>query len=282
MAANPDRPVVVLGDRRYAVERRWGELPKDYRLELISQLAVDRHGRVYVNKRSEPPILVFEPSGRFRAAWGAGRITDAHGILVTADDRVFVVDRDRHQVLIFTVDGELSGTLGERDHPRFQAPFNHPTSVAVAPDGEIYVSDGYGNSAVHRFSADHRLIRTWGSPGQGPGEFSTPHAVWIDRSNRVLVADRENNRVQLFDRDGEYLGEWGDFYHPMGLYEDARGMVYVTDEIPRLSMVTPEGKLAGRCRPSFNRPHGISGNAGGDLFIAEMNPQSIVKLALMA
>lgn len=282
MAKNADRPVVSLGDRRYAVERRWGELPNNHRLELISQLAVDRRGRVYVNKRSDPPVLVFEPSGRFRAAWGGGRVADAHGIFITADDRVFVIDRDRHQVLFFTVEGELLGTLGERDNPRFQAPFNHPTDVAVADDGEIYVSDGYGNSAVHRFSADHRLVSTWGSPGEGPGQFSTPHAIWIDRSNRVLVADRENNRVQIFDRDGLFLGEWRDFYHPMDIYEDARGMVYVTDEIPRLSMMAPDGRLAGRCRPSFNRPHGISGNAEGDLFIAELNPPSIVKLALMA
>ena len=276
-----DRPVVALGDRRYAVERRWAELPGNERLELISQLAVDRHGRVYVNRRRDPPVLVFEPSGKLGAAWGEGRLTDAHGIFVTADDRVFVIDRDRHQVLVFSLDGKLLGTLGERDRPRFQAPLNHPTDVAVADDGEIYVSDGYGNSAVHRFSADHRLIRTWGSPGQGPGEFSTPHAIWIDRSNRVLVADRENHRVQIFDREGAYLGEWRDFYLPMDLYEDARGMVYVTDHIPRLSMMTPEGKLAGRCRPTFNLPHGISGNAEGDLFIAEMNPPSIVKLALL-
>ena len=185
-------------------------------------------------------------------------------------------------MLVFTVDGELLGTLGERDKPRFQAPFNHPTDVAVADDGDIYVSDGYGNSAVHRFSADHRLIRTWGSPGAGPGEFSTPHAIWIDRSNRVLVADRENHRVQIFDRDGRYLAEWRDFYLPMDLHEDARGMVYVTDQIPRLSMMTPDGRLAGRCRPTFNLPHGISGNAEGDLFIAELNPASIVKLALIA
>ena len=282
MAANPDGLVVSLGDRKYAVERLWGELPGEHRLRVISQLAVDRRGRVYVLQRSDPPVLVFEPSGRFHAAWGQGRVTDAHGIFITPDDRLFLIDRDAHQVLIFTLDGEPLGALGKRNSPSFQAPFNHPTDVAVADDGEIYVSDGYGNSVVHRFSADHRLMRTWGSPGEGPGQFSTPHAVWIDKSNRVLVADREHNRVQLFDRDGAYLDEWRDFYHPMDIYGDARGMVYVTDQIPRLSMIAPDGSLVGRCRPSFNLPHGISGNADGDLFIAEQNPPSIVKLALIA
>lgn len=277
-----DRLVVVLGDRRYSVERPWGELPTDLAYGFISQLALDSKGCVYVFQRGEPPVLVFEPSGSFVAAWGHNRIADAHGISIAPDDRVFLVDRDAHQVLIFSTEGELLGSLGERHVPRFQAPFNHPTGVAVAPDGDIYVTDGYGNSAVHRFASTGELKRTWGCPGTGPGEFSTPHAVWVDRSGRVLVADRENNRVQIFDREGEYLDEWGDFYHPMDLYEDDSGMVYVTDQIPRLSMLSPDGRLVGRCRPVLNVPHGVWGNAEGDIFLAEMNPSRVTKLAVLA
>ena len=277
-----DSLVVVLGDRRYHVERPWGELPSDMEFGPISQLALDSAGRVYVFQRAEPPVLVFEPSGKFRAAWGRGCVADAHGIFISPEDRVFLVDRDAHQVLIFTVDGTLVGALGERHVPRLQAPFNHPTDVAVAPDGDIYVSDGYGNSAVHCFAPTGELRRTWGCPGTGPGEFSTPHAIWVDRSGRVLVADRENNRVQIFGREGEYLDEWGDFYHPMDIYEDDRGMVYVTDQTPQLSMVSPEGRLAGRCRPVLNTPHGVWGNAEGDIFLAEMNPTRVTKLALLA
>ena len=205
--------VVVMGDRRYRVERPWGELPHDTRLAALSQLAVDSHGRVYAYQRADPPVVVFEPTGAFRAAWGHGLIADAHGIFISADDRVFLVDRDAHQVLIFTTGGDPLGALGTRNATRFQAPFNHPTDVAVAPDGEIYVSDGYGNSAVHRFSASGEHMTSWGRPGSGPGEFTTPHAIWVDRADRVLVADRENNRVQLFDRDGRFIEAWGDFYH---------------------------------------------------------------------
>lgn len=277
-----DRLVVALGDRRYHVERPWGVLPPDMAFGLISQLALDSAGRVYVFQRGDPPVLVFEPSGAFRAAWGQGRFADAHGIYISPDDLVFLVDRDAHQVLIFNLDGDLLGTLGERHAPRLQAPFNHPTDVAVAPDGEIYVSDGYGNSAVHRFGPDGALRQTWGRPGSGPGEFTTPHAIWVDRANRVLVADRENDRVQVFDREGEYLAEWRDFYHPMDIYEDGRGMVFVTDQIPRLSMISPQGRLVGRCRPVLNTPHGVSGNAAGDIFLAEMAPTRITKLALIA
>lgn len=273
--------VVALGERRYRVVRPWGRLPADMRFGHISQLAVDAEGSVYVYQRGDPPVIVFDRDGVFRGGWGQGAIADAHGITITRDGRVFLVDRDAHQILIFSLDGKRLGSLGERHSPRFQAPFNHPTAVAVAPDGEIYVTDGYGNSVVHRFTADGKPIQTWGRPGRGPGEFSTPHGVWIDRVNRVLVVDRENNRVQIFDRDGRYLSEWDDFYHPMDLYEDERGMVYVTDQIPRLSLMTPAGELAGRCRPVLNTPHGIWGNARGDLFIAEMNPTRVTQLALL-
>jgi peptidylglycine monooxygenase len=271
-----------MGDRRYRVERPWGELPHDTRLAALSQLAVDSEGRVYAYQRADPPVIVFEPTGAFRAAWGHGLIADAHGIFISADDRVYLVDRDAHQILIFTTEGERLGALGARNAPRFQAPFNHPTDVAIAPDGEIYVSDGYGNSVVHRFSASGEHMTTWGRPGSGPGEFTTPHAIWVDRADRVLVADRENNRVQVFDRDGRFLEEWGDFYHPMDIAEDDRGMILVTDQVPRLSMLSPAGELVGRCRAVWNGAHGVSCNAGGDIFLAEMNPNRVTKLAAAA
>ena len=273
---------VTLGARRYRVERHWGRLPADLGLVAISQLAVDTRGRVYVFQRSDPPVVVFEPNGDFRAAWGRGRIADAHGIFVTGDDRVLLVDRDAHQILIFTTEGEEIGSLGTRHSPRFQAPFNHPTDVAVAADGDIYISDGYGNSVVHRFSAEGRHLSTWGRPGTGPGEFTTPHAVWVDRADRVLVADRENDRVQVFDRDGGFLEAWTDVYHPMDICEDGRGGILVTDQIPRLSMLSPDGALVGRCRGVWVGAHGVAANAAGDIFLAEIQPSRITKLAVQS
>lgn len=270
---------VVLGDRTYRVERPWGALPHGVSLGQISQLAVDSGGRVYAFQRAEPPVLVFDASGAFRGGLAAGRIADAHGIAIAPGDRLFLVDRDAHQILILTTEGEPLGTLGERHRPRPGAPFNHPADVAVAADGEIYVADGYGNSMVHRFAADGRHLMSFGRPGTGTGEFTTPHAVWVDRQDRVLVADRENDRVQLFDREGRFLEDWRDFYHPMDIYEDAEGRIYVTDQIPRLSQLSPEGRLLGRCRPCYNTPHGVWGAPDGSLFIAEMNPSQVVKLA---
>ena len=271
--------VVVMGDRRYRVERAWGEASGGSALRLVSSVAVDPAGRVYAYQRAEPPVVVFGPEGRVHATWGHGRIADPHGLTVTTDGRVLLVDRDAHQVLICTAEGEQVGALGTRHSPRFQAPFNHPTGVAVAADGEIYVCDGYGNSTVHRFAADGTHRATWGRPGSGPGEFTTPHAVVVDSLDRVLVADRENNRIQLFDRKGVYLGEWGDLYHPMDIFVDDRGLTFVTDQIPRISLFAPDGTLLGRCRAVWNIAHGIAGNAAGDLFLAEMQPSRITRLA---
>ena len=273
-----DELAVVLGDRRYRVERPWRRLPGSMTPGQISQLAVDSRGMVYVFQRGEPPVLIFAPSGALQGGLAEGRIADAHGIAIAPDDRLLLVDRDAHQILMLTTDGEILATLGERHGPRMGAPFNHPTDAAVAADGEIYVADGYGNSMVHRFSADGRHLQSFGRPGTGPGEFTTPHAIWVDRSNRVLVADRENDRIQLFDRDGRYLEQWGDFYHPMDIYEDRAGRIYVSDQIPRLSQLSPTGQLIGRCRPCYNTPHGIWGAPDGATFVAEMNPSQVVKL----
>ena len=264
--------VVTLGEQRYAVEWPWGELPSDIELGYLSHVALDSQGCVYVYQRADPPIVVFDPTGSYLRSWGSQLIADAHGLFITPDDRVFLVDRDAHQILIFDVQGNLLSTLGDRHWPRHEAPFNHPSGIAVAPDGDIYVTDGYGNSCVHRFSAEGRWLQTWGRPGTGPGEFTTPHAVWVDREGRVLVADRENDRVQVFSREGEFLDEWGDFFHPMDIYGDGTGAIYVTDQIPRLSMLTPDGDLVGRCRPVLYGAHGIWGDAAGRLYLAELTP----------
>ena len=125
------------------------------------------------------------------------------------------------------------------------------------------------------------MIATWGGPGAGPGAFTTPHAIWVDRFGKVLVGDRENNRVQVFDRSGAFLAEWGDFYHPMQIWVDDRDLVFVTDQIPRISLLSADGKLIGRCRGAINGAHGISGDAQGNLYLAELPPQEITKLELL-
>jgi DNA-binding beta-propeller fold protein YncE len=277
----PDIRIVCLGERTYRVDTPWGKLGS-IELGLVSQLAIDSKGNVYLLQRKHPSILVFAPSGDMLAAWDHVTIMDGHGISVSPDDRILVIDRDAHEIIIFDTEGRVLQKLGSRNRPRHGMPFNHPTDVAVASDGEIYVADGYGNSNVHRIAADGTHLMSWGKPGIGPGEFSTPHAVWIDPQNRVLVADRENNRVQLFNRDGAFLGAWGDLFHPMDIWGDANGWMLITDQIPRLSLLSPDGKLAGRCRPVLNGAHGVWGTPDGSIFLAEMHPSRITKLVPLA
>src|SRR5262245_52686857 len=179
--------IVVLGERRYRVVRPWGVLTDRFGYGVVSHVAVDSAGNVYVYQRGEPPVVVFDPAGGFLRSWGSGQIDDPHGIFITPDDLVVVVDRDGHRVMGFSTFGLPRFVLGDRERPRLQAPFNHPADVAVAPNGEIYVADGYGNSAVHRFSPKGELIQSWGTPGSRPGEFTTPHGIWIDLQGRVLV-----------------------------------------------------------------------------------------------
>jgi DNA-binding beta-propeller fold protein YncE len=264
--------VVTIAGRLYDVRRPWGTLPDGQRLNDPSHVAVDSEGNVYAFQRASPPIVVFGPDGNFLRSWGEGLIDDPHGIFITRDDDVWLIDRDAHEIIRFDSMGNPMLRLGERHHPRLQQPFNHPSDIAVALDGSIFVADGYGNSCVHRFAPDGTHVRTWGSPGNGPGEFTTPHAAWVDQKGQVLVADRENNRVQVFTPDGDYVTEWGDFYHPMDIYQDASGLIYVTDQIPRLSVLNPDGSLVGRCRPVLNGAHGIWGDARGNLYLSELGP----------
>ena len=261
--------VTTLGDHTYQVVFPWNRT----RLGHISQLALDSAGRVYVYQRTGSPIVVLSPDGELVGSWGSGVISDPHGIYITPDDRVLLVDRDAHQIMIFDTAGTLVATIGERHRPRFGKPFNHPTDIALAPTGELYVCDGYGNAHVHCFSADGKHQFTWGGIGTGPGEFSTPHGIWVMPDGRVLVADRENDRIQVFSRDGKYLAAWGNLYHPMDIYQGHDGTVYVTDQAPHVVAYTPDGTVVGRCKANATHAHGIWGDAAGNLFLAEHNGQ---------
>lgn len=288
MSASPrEHLVVALGPQRYRVERPWGEVPAG--AGGVTDVACDAAGRVYVQLRGDaytdpehPAILVLEPDGRRRAAWGGREVLDGHMASVHPDGRVFVVDRDAHEVIVFDPEGRRLGGLGTRHAPG--EPFNAPCDVAFAPDGTIYVADGYGNAMVHRFSTAGAPLGHWGRPGAGPGEFSTPHSVWVLPDGRVAVADRENNRVQLFTADGAHLMDIGDVHKPMDVHGAPGGALYVTDQIPRLSLFDgASGALLGRCRPVLNGAHGMWRDAGtGVLYLAELNPNRLSRLVPMA
>jgi peptidylglycine monooxygenase len=271
---------VALGAQRYQVERPWGDLPSGG--GKVTDVVCDDRGHVFVLLRADcyvdaaqPTVIELAPDGRRLAAWGED-IADGHMLSIGPDGRIYVVDRDAHEIVVFDRGGRRIGGIGQRHQPN--APFNHPCDVAIATSGDIYVADGYGASRVHRFNPNGDLIATWGEPGNAAGHFTTPHGIWALADGRVAVTDRENNRVQVFSPNGEALAVWSDFYHPMDIFQDAAGRVYVTDQIPRLSMLAPDGTSLGRCRPVLNGAHGMWGDRDGNLYMAEMNPSRVTRL----
>jgi DNA-binding beta-propeller fold protein YncE len=275
----PDQ-YVAFGSQIYKVVRPFATWPSStVAIGIFSKGAVDSKGNLHVCQRADPPVLVFDRQGRYVRSIGEGRRADSHGIWITADDRVLLVDRDAHQLVCYSPQGKLLFTVGDTNRPRFQAPFSHPTDVAVAPNGDIYVADGYGNTMVHRFSPEGKLRQSWGGCGTGPGEFSTPHGINVLPDGRLLVGDRENNRVQVFDLDGKYLTEWRGYYHPMDIYVDTRNLIYVTDQRPRVTAMNDRGEIVGSCKPALEMPHGICGDRDGNIFIIEArNIKTITRL----
>ena len=268
------------GDFRYEYQPEWAKLLSGMTLQGPSGVAVDSSDQVYVFQRRGPCVVVFNPNGTVRGVWQRrdGVPADAHHIHVGPDDTVYLVDRDAHQVLFYDSAGELVKSVGTRDRAEMQAPFNHPADVCVAPSGEMYVADGYGNSSVHRFSSAGDYISSFGSPGSGPGQFRVPHSIRVSNDGRVYVADRENHRVQVFTGDGEFITEWTDFKCPMGVHIDANQVVYVTDQIPRISMYSLDGELLARGR-TFEGAHQVYTDSQGNIYGIDTANQRLQRFA---
>jgi len=301
---------------RYEVIPDWEQLPEGYIHRDAVGVAVDPSDRVYLITRSDARVIVYERNGTFVTSWGEGVFTPrTHCIRFGSDGLVYTVDDGDHTVRKFTPDGKplmALGTPGVASNTGYNPglsdtysqvasitnggpPFNRPTGVTIAPDGELYVSDGYGNARVHRFSADGHLIQSWGEPGTGPGQFHLPHDIWMAPDSRVFVADRENDRIQIFSPDGEFLDQWTHLQRPTGLFIDREGLVYVSelwrrvgqpsfvhgdpqeDKPGRVSVLDLSGKVlarwgdSDRCAPgSFCAPHGICVDSCGDVYVAEV------------
>jgi hypothetical protein len=281
MRMTENRLVVALGSRRYRVERPWGDLPDGK--GRVTDVTVDSRGHVFALLRYDPlvddpgtPVIELDRNGARVAAWGGGLIEDSHMLACSRDDRLYIVDRDAHEIVICSRDGRRLGGIGGRHRPL--EPFNHPTDLAFAPNGDVFVTDGYAGTKVHRFDSGGRPIASWGELGDGPGAFLNPHAVWVLSDGRVVVVDRENHRLQVFTGDGEFLEAWSGFKQPLDIWGDGEGNLFVTDLVPSLTMLTGDGKLVGRCRPVLNGAHGVWGDRDGNIFLAEPNPSRLTRL----
>ncbi len=277
--------IVALGGERYRVERPFGSWPRNS--GFVTDVTVDARGHVFVMLRhdpltqpDDPRVIELSPEGEYIAGWGGNLIADSHMLTADPQGRILCVDRDMHEVVICSARGERLGGLGARGEPL--APFNHPTDAHVSAWGDIYVADGYAASRVHRFSAYGVHRTSWGSQGRGEGQFGWPHAIWTHADGRVAVVDRINDRVQVFDPDGNPLQSWTHFYQPVAIWGDSEGNSYVTDMIPSLQKIGPAGERLGRCRPMLNGAHGLFGTPAGDILLAETNPSRLTRLVRLA
>ena len=274
----------------YNVVDGWGKLPYGHEFGQVAGVATDSEGMVHLFNRSNHPIQIFDPDGNFVRAWGEGLFSSPHGITIGSDNSYWLADKDAHVVQKYSAHGQLLMTLGNRNQPSATGynpedrvvkesgdPFNLPTKIALGLDGEIYVSDGYGNSRIHKFSPEGELLLSWGSPGDKPGEFNLPHSLWVDRFSRVLVCDRENHRIQIFDSSGKHITTWPGFKQPTDIYIDSNDIVYVSELGDRVSILDIDGNLLSRWGDErshesgkFWGAHGIWVCAKGDIYVSEV------------
>src|SRR5215831_15520794 len=235
-------------DNPYRVEEGWGTLPDGRKWGGTIGVDIDRDGNIWVFERcggtscegsSLAPIIKLDRSGKLLKMFGEGMFNQPHGFHVDRDGNVWASDATGkdgkgHQVFEFSPDGKVLMTLGKAgvagDGPDT---FNQPDDVAIAPNGDIFVSDGHtpgmGNARVVKFSKNGKFIKQWGGHGSAPGQFEVPHALAFDSRGRLFVGDRANNRIQIFDQDGKFLEEWKQFSRPSGIYIDQNDIIYVTD-----------------------------------------------------
>src|SRR5437667_6253813 len=319
----------------YQTIENWFKLPEGRKIGSTAGITVDRDGTSvwtfdrcggqYCAGSNLAPIMKFDESGKLVKSFGAGMFVRPHGIRIDREGNVWVTDGEEpdgkdpnkngkgHQVFKFSPDGKVLMTLGKAgvagDGPDT---FNQPSAVLIAPNGDIFVADGHGgnsNARIVKFSKDGKFIKTWGKKGTAPGDFDTPHNLAMDSKGRLFVADRGNNRIQIFDQDGKYITEWTQFSRPSGIAIDKRDNIYVADSesggvdrtrtnwtrgirigsakdgvvkylIPDASVICVQGTPStpeAPCMSSTSSAEGVAVDAKGNVYGAEVGQRALKK-----
>jgi len=288
--------IIGSGEYRYSIEP-WPTLPDGWSLGDVAGVAISASDEIYLFTRGEHPLLVFDRAGNLLRHWGEGQFVRPHGIDIGPDGTIYCTDDGAHTVRTFTPEGQQLLTIGLPGEPApFMGglPFNKCTHTALSPDGDIYVSDVYGNARVHKYSADGKLLFSWGGPGIAPGEFNFPHNIVSDADGWVYVADRENHRVQVFNGDGKFETQWHSLHRPCALCKtNGRNPLFYVGELgpslaaniafpnlgPRVSVVAADGTIVARVGDEtaglemnqFVAPHGIGVDSFGDIYLGEVS-----------
>ncbi|MCM3879186.1 MAG: peptidyl-alpha-hydroxyglycine alpha-amidating lyase family protein [Vicinamibacterales bacterium] len=275
----------------------WPTLPKGYNFGEGTGVDIDRQGNVWVANRGAWPIMQFDKSGKMLQAWnhdtvrvteGTGRGT--HGLKIDVNGNVWLGDVDGSVNFKFSPEGRLLMILGNRQgSPNgndSKTGFNRPTNFWPLANGNMLISDGYGNSRIAEFTNDGDYVRHFGTAGNGDGQFTLPHGVTMDAQGRIYVADRGNSRVQVFDRSGKFLAKWTDLGQPWDVYYAAQeNAIYMCDgRYNRVTKLSTEGKVLGELSHFGHGPgeldfaHAIAVTPdGGDIYVVDIKNWRVQK-----
>lgn len=271
----------------YAIQESWPTLPAGWNFGETPGVATDSRNHVYVLHRGPNPILEFTPDGRLVRSWGEGLFIRAHAIRIDPQGNIWTVDNDTHQILKMDPSGRVRMVIGRRGQSgENEESFNRPTDIAFAANGSFYITDGYVNSRVVKFSKDGRYLTAWGKKGRGDGEFDLPHSVAVDPQGRVIVADRENRRIQIFDANGKFLEKWTHVGSPWGLQLMPDGTLFIVDGYNNRVLKTDlKGNVLGafgrqgRLPGELNYSHHIAVDGNGNIYVGEIKNQRVSKFS---
>ncbi len=267
----------------------WAQLPKGWNFGECSGVAVDKQDNVWVFNRGPHGIIQFDKHGNMLQAWGDGTIKWSHGIRVDGEGNVWAVDQKGHVVIKYNPAGRVQMVLGNRQGTpgdnEAREGFSEPTGVTFAPNGDLFVSDGYVNSRVVKIGRNGDYITHWGKKGNGDGEFTIVHDIALDSRGKLYVADRTNSRIQMFDMDGKFLGKWTDIGQPWGLaYSAKEDALYVADGLNnRVVKLDMTGKILGQfgsygAAPGrLNFAHNIAVDSEGSVYVVEIKNWRVQK-----
>jgi hypothetical protein len=282
----------------YRLVEGWAQLPEGidrFGMTLGLELDAERHLWVFqrcfstdcVDGPEErlPAVLEYDPNGRLVSSWGEGMFVWPHGFFLDADGNIWTTDArgaggKGNTVMKHAPDGRVLMTLGTPGVAgATQSTFDGPADVLVAPSGEIFVADGHGNGRVVKFASDGRFLMEWGTKGAMLGQFNEPHALAMDSRGRLFVADRLNQRIQVFDQNGRFLAVWPAI-QASGLYISPDDIVYVADYqlrqgivIARASDFQEIGFIDGTLA------EGVTVDPDGNVFTGESIPRNVKKFS---
>jgi DNA-binding beta-propeller fold protein YncE len=278
----------------YQVVNGWAKLPKGWNFGECSGVAIDKRDNVWVFNRGSHPVIQFDRNGNFLQAWPDIVIKSSHGMSVDSEGNLWCVDVKGHVVIKYNTEGRVLMILGNRQgtpgNNDSKNSFNEPTGIAFDSQGNLYISDGYVNSRVVKFNRDGEYITHWGQKGTGDGEFNLVHDVCLDSRDRVYIADRTNQRVQIFDTNGKFLGKWTDLGAPWGLtYSRQENCIYMADGLNnRIVKLSLEGQILGVLSSYGKTPgkldfaHNIAVDSTGAIYVAEIKNWRVQKFAQLA